>query len=112
MAYLSEVSVEEAVLYQFAGLGYTVGGLRETTGGRELPNLAISHHRERNKAFPNYRNRRIMTLRSQGRPPLEAAAFMPQEIFAEGRLSTCGGHKCLKLLKAMSRKALTKLDKT
>ena len=35
-----------------------------------------------------------------------------QGISTEGRMSSCGGRKYLKLLKAMSRKALTKLDKT
>ena len=35
-----------------------------------------------------------------------------QEILAEARLSTCDGRKPLKLLNALSRKALTTLDKT
>ena len=44
--------------------------------------------------------------------PLDATAVPRQEIFANVRLSTCGDRKPLKLPDGLSRKALTKLDKT
>ena len=64
------------------------------------------------KSSSNCRTRRMMNLKSSRRPPLDPTAVVQQEIFAEARLSTCGGIKSLKLLKALSRKALTSLDET